>query len=72
MSLSTTMTPTTFFEQLESRSFDSYASFEAAVVALFNRHALGFPDGYGWRDALRWGVDHGVVRREGTTIVVRM
>lgn len=72
MSLTTTMTPTMFFEQLESQSFDSYAGFESAVVALFNRHALGFPDGYGWRDALRWGVDHGVVRREGASIVVRI
>lgn len=64
-------TPAELFAGLPSHRFSSYGQFEGAFVALFNAHALDFPTGYGWRDALRWGVRNGLVDREGDAIVVR-
>lgn len=71
MNSSTVLTPMQLFDQLSERRFPSYAVFERAFVALFNSHTFEFPTGYGWRDALRWGVDHDVVMREGDAIIVR-
>lgn len=72
MNSTAVLTPMQFFEQLTERRFATYAAFERAFVALFNRRTFEFPTCYGWRDALRWGVEHHVVAREGDTIVVRV
>jgi hypothetical protein len=64
-------TPAQLFAELPARRYPSYREFENALVALFNAHALEFPTGYGWRDALQWGLRQGLVAREGDRIVVR-
>jgi hypothetical protein len=63
-------TPAQLLTHLEG-FFGSYAAFEEALVATFNARALDFPTGYGWRDVLRWGIEHRVVARDGQGIVVR-
>jgi hypothetical protein len=65
----TTATPAQLFTELEGR-FASYAAFEDELVARFNARALDFPTGYGWRDVLSWGIDHGKVIRDGSEITV--
>jgi hypothetical protein len=62
-------TPAQLLADLEGR-FASYADFERVLVATFNARALDFPTGYGWRDVLRWGLDHGHVARDGQAIVL--
>jgi len=67
----TVRTPAELFAELPGQRFPSYREFESTLVASFNARAFDFPSGYGWRDALSWGIRHGVVRREGDTIVVQ-
>lgn len=66
----TARTPAALFADLPDQHFRSYSEFEKALVASFNACALDFPTGYGWRDALSWGVRNGVVRRDGDTIII--
>lgn len=65
-------TPRELFAELPRRSFDDYSSFERILVERFNDHVFDFPPGYGWRDALDWGVRHHVVRREDNKILVEL
>jgi hypothetical protein len=65
-------TPTDLFTSLAERSFDDYGTFERAFVESFNAHRFDLPAGYGWRDALAWGIDRRLVEREGQRIVVRL
>jgi hypothetical protein len=67
----TLFTPDQLFADLSEGSFDDYRAFERAFVAGFNAHRFELPAGYGWRDALAWGLDRGLVQREGRRIVVR-
>lgn len=64
-------TPAQLFAAMPDHRFRNYHEFETTLVAFFNSHALDFPTGYGWRDALRWAMRHGVVVREGDAIVVQ-
>lgn len=62
-------TPAQLLAELAGR-YPSYAEFERVLVAAFNAQALDFPTGYGWRDVLRWGMEHGRVARDGQAIVL--
>jgi|GEM_PF-4976786 hypothetical protein len=64
-------TPARLFAELPDR-FDNYGSFEHAFVERFNTHRFDFPTGYGWRDALSWGLRRHVVRRDGNQVVIRL
>ena len=68
----TVFTPRDLFAELPDRSFQNYPTFERILVERFNSHVFDFPPGYGWRDALNWGVRHHVVRREGERIVIEL
>jgi hypothetical protein len=64
-------TPARLFAELPDR-FENYGSFEQAFVEHFNTHRFDFPTGYGWRDALGWGLRRDVVRRDGDQVVIRL
>lgn len=66
----TVFTPDHLFAELPS-TFDDYNTFERMFVEHFNAHRFDFPVGYGWRDVLNWGLQNGLVRREGGQIVIR-
>ncbi len=66
----TVYTPAQLFAELPARRFEDYESFEAAFVGGFNAHRFEFPNRYGWRDALSWGIRHGVVRRQGREVLI--
>jgi hypothetical protein len=53
-------------------SFDDYPTFEQAFLERFNAHRFDFPIGYGWREALNWGLRHDVVKLDGKRIVVQL
>jgi hypothetical protein len=68
----TVFTPDRIFADLPQRTFDDYDSFERAFVAGFNVHRFDFPAGYGWRDALNWGLRRDLVRRQGRQVIVHL
>lgn len=67
----TVFTPDRLFAELQP-TFDDYHDFEQAFVERFNVHRFDFPVGYSWRDVLNWGLQNGLVRREGHRIVIRI
>jgi hypothetical protein len=68
----TVFTPDRLFADLPQRTFDDYDAFERAFVAGFNAHRFDFPAGYGWRDALSWGLRRDLVRRQGRQVIVHL
>jgi len=66
----TAFTPDRLFADLPARTFDDYDAFERAFVERFNAHRFDFPVGYGWRDALDWGLHRDLVWRQGRQVII--
>lgn len=62
-------TPAEFLAGLPSE-FADYREFEAEFIQSFNARRLDFPTGYGWRDALDWGLSRNYIRRGDRGIVI--
>lgn len=68
--MSSTFTVDRLVAEISRKAFEDYGSFERAFVESFNAHALDFPPGYGWRDALDNAIRHQFVRRDNERIVL--
>lgn len=66
----TVFTPEKLFAEIGERQFDRYDAFQDEIQRCFSVHALEFPVGYSWRDALDWALKRQVVeRREGRIVI---
>jgi hypothetical protein len=62
---------TALFERLDGRRFESYVALERAVRERFRAERKRFPSEFGYRDAISWASDHGVIAVEDDRLVVR-
>lgn len=66
----TVFTPEKLFAEIGAQDFERYDAFQEEVQRRFYAHALEFPVGYSWRDALDWALKRQIVERRGGRIVV--
>lgn len=62
---------TALFEPLEGLQFESYVDLEHAVRERFRAERRQFPSEFGYRDAISWATDQGVITVEGDQLVIR-
>jgi hypothetical protein len=70
--MSSTFTVDRLVAEISRKAFEDYQAFERAFVETFNAHALEFPPGYGWRDALETAIRRQFVRRDQERIVLSL
>jgi hypothetical protein len=59
------------FEPLDGRRFRSYIDLERAVRERFRAERTRFPSEFGYRDAISWATDQGVIAVENDRLVIR-
>jgi hypothetical protein len=62
---------TALFEPLDGQRFRSYVDLERAVRERFRADRTQFPSEFGYRDAISWATDQGVIAVEDDRLVIR-